>query len=176
MGCYSVTKEEAQKLLMIMSVRYPNWKVDVPMEFVINSWHQLLRDYPYDVMTKALDDFCKADTKGFAPAPGQLINMISAAVHSNDMTEQEMLRLVDKAVSNSSYHAEEEFERLPDTVKRAVGSVGSLRQMAGMDYDAYEVIKHNIARSYRQALAQQKEREKINPVGLVQNARGLLNE
>lgn len=170
-----MTKEETQKLLMIMSVRYPNWKVDVPMEFVINSWHQLLVDYPYDVMVKALDDFCKADVKGFAPAPGQLIHMISSEIHSNDMTEQEMLRLVDKAVSNSSYHAEEEYEKLSEVVKRAVGSVGSLRQMASMDYDSYEVLKHNIARSYRQALAQQKEREKINPVGLVQKARGLIS-
>ena len=58
--------------------------------------------------------------------------------------------LVSRALRNGTYGAEEEFNKLPDDVKRAVGSPEQLHNWATTDEKTVEtVIQSNFMRTYR---------------------------
>ena len=57
--------------------------------------------------------------------------------------------MVQKACKHSYYNAEEEFNKLPDTVRAVVGSAGTLHDWASMDLDTLcSVVASNFQRSY----------------------------
>lgn len=67
--------------------------------------------------------------------------------------------LVSKALRNGLYGAEKEFNELPTTVQKAVGSPENLHNWATSDYETIEtVIASNFQRTYRTVV----EREKSN--------------
>jgi hypothetical protein len=85
------------------------------------------------------------------------------------MNEMEAWSLVRKAISNGYYGAEEEFAKLPDDVKRAVGSASQLRTWA-MDSGFNEgVAMSQFQRVYRT----QQEREATKPAISVGKVLGL---
>lgn len=63
--------------------------------------------------------------------------------------------MVWRAVQRSGYNSREEFDRLPDTLRRLVGSPEQLKAWSQMDADTVQsVIASNFQRSY-QARAKQ---------------------
>ena len=68
-------REETAKLLMMIQGAYPNYKPD-NKTVTINTWNLALSDIPFDLAQKAFLAYLRADTKGFAPAPGQLIALV----------------------------------------------------------------------------------------------------
>jgi hypothetical protein len=71
--------------------------------------------------------------------------------------------LVSKALRNGYYGAEQEFEKLPPLVQRAVGQPSNLRQWATTDIDSIEnVIQSNFLRTYRAVLNRDKDKQKLN--------------
>lgn len=159
-----MTREEAKKLLMVISVAYPNYKPSAPQNIVVDVWANQLKDYPYAVVSKALEDFIKSDTKGFAPSIGQLIDAMSAKVHQNDMSEAEAWALVTKAVEKANYYADEEFKKLPELVRRAVGSPAALREYAMMDINDFQTVQKALfQRIYRGLTTTDRVMEKTSP-------------
>ena len=65
-------REETAKLLMMIQGAYPNYKPD-NKTVTINTWNLALSDISFDLAQKAFLAYLRADTKGFAPTPGQLI-------------------------------------------------------------------------------------------------------
>lgn len=83
-------------------------------------------------------------------------------VQSCDMTEMEAWGMVNKALSNSSYHAKEEFDKLPSVVQKTLGRHEVLQEWAGMEIDTVQsVIQSNFIRNYRTVLQREKERNKL---------------
>ena len=71
----SMLREETAKLLMMIQGAYPNYKPD-NKTVTINTWNLALSDISFDLAEKAFLAYLRADTKGFAPAPGQLIAFV----------------------------------------------------------------------------------------------------
>ena len=70
--------------------------------------------------------------------------------------------LVRRAISNSTYNAEQEFERLPEAVQRAVGSPANLREMAALDIERVETVEQShFIRAYDAAIKRAAEDAKI---------------
>ena len=70
--------------------------------------------------------------------------------------------LVSKALRNGYYGAEQEFEKLPPLVQKAVGAPSQLRNWSQTDSESVEnVIQSNFMRTYRQELAKSREMRKI---------------
>ena len=70
--------------------------------------------------------------------------------------------LVRRAISNSTYNAEQEFERLPEAVQRAVGSPANLREMAALDIERVETVEQShFIRAYVAAIKRAAEDAKI---------------
>ena len=78
------------------------------------------------------------------------------------MTEMEAWGKVNKALSNSSYHAKEEFDKLPLVVQKTLGRFEVLQEWAGMEIDTVQsVIQSNFIRNYRTVLQREKEHNKL---------------
>ena len=160
-----MTRDEAKKIVMVIASTYPNWH-PLDMSFTVDTWASMLESFTYREISEALKAFVLSDTSGFAPAPGQLIGLLDRVTNNQELNEMEAWLLVSKALRNGYYGAEQEFERLPPIVQKAVGSPSQLRNWSQTDSDSVEnVIQSNFMRTYRQELAKDREMRKI-PQGI----------
>ena len=156
-----MTREEAKKIIMVIVSTYPNWK-PADMSFTVDAWASALEAFTYQQISTALKAFIVSDTSGFAPAPGQIIGLLDRVTNNQELNEMEAWLLVSKALCNGYYGAEQEFERLPPIVQKAVGSPSQLRNWSQTDSDSVEnVIQSNFMRTYRQELTKNREIRKV---------------
>lgn len=154
-----MTRDEVKEIIMIMTYTYPNYK-PADITATVDTWTAILSSYQFEHIRAALHSYILSDTKGFAPTPGQLIDKIP--IKSFDMTEMEAWGKVNKALSNSNYHAKEEFDKLPLVVQKTLGRFEVLQEWAGMEIDIVQsVIQSNFIRNYRTVLQREKERNKL---------------
>lgn len=77
-----------------------------------------------------------------------------------------------KAIGRSNYYAEEEFEKLPEACKMAVGNPSNLREWAMMDSDQVGTVEQShFVRNYRTAMQRIKEDRRM-PEKVDSNRRG----
>lgn len=132
-----------------MMVSYPNFK-PIDTELMATTWADMLVEYTYEQVNTALRCYITSDKSGFAPSIGQIVDKIKTVSEPQQLNELEAWGLVDKAIRNSGYHAEEEFAKLPPLVQKAVGSPSQLRNWGMTDIDSIEtVVQSNFMRTYR---------------------------
>lgn len=155
-----MTRDEVIKLLMVIQAAYPNYK-QPDKTVAANTWYMMLKDYEKEVVEAALKIYIASDTSGFAPAIGQLIDKINTVTAPPELNSMMAWGLVSKALSNGLNGAEKEFEKLPPTVKKAVGSPENLRHWAMSDVRSVEtVIQSNFIRSYEAEVRRKNEAAK----------------
>lgn len=156
-----MTRDEAKKIVMVIASTYPNWH-PLDMSFTVDAWASMLESYTYQEIGEALKAFIVSDTSGFAPTPGQVIGLLDRVTNRQELNEMEAWMLVSKALRNGYYGAEQEFEKLPPLVQKAVGAPSQLRNWSQTDSESVEnVIQSNFMRTYRQELAKSREMRKI---------------
>lgn len=153
-----MTREEAKKLVRIVVSSYPNYK-PANLTDTVDVWTMMLEDFTYQQVALALKSYILSDTSGFAPSIGQLIEKVQVIHNVNpQLNEMEAWALVSKALRNGINGAEEEFNKLPATVQKAVGSPNQLRNWAITDENAVEnVIQSNFIKTYRTVCNKEKE-------------------
>lgn len=156
-----MTRDETKKILMVMQASFPNYHPVDPAA-TLNTWELMLQEYTYEQMSMALKAYILADTTGFAPSIGQLVEKVSVICATNELNELEAWALVSKALRNGYYGAEKEFEKLPELVQKAVGQPSQLRQWAQTDSESVEnVIQSNFLRTYRAVLKREHDVSKM---------------
>ena len=156
-----MTREETIELLMMVQAAFPNYKPQ-DKTVAVNTWFLMLADYPYQQVQMALKAYIATDTSGFAPRIGQIIDKIQMITNPAELNEMEAWSLVSKALRNGNYKSREEFEKLPDLVKEAVGSPENIHNWARSDIKSIEsVIQSNFIKSYRLVVSRQKEIQKL---------------
>ena len=159
-GCL-VTRDETIDLLMMVQAAFPNYKPP-DKTVAVNTWFLMLADYPYQQVQMALKAYIATDTSGFAPSIGQIIDKMQMINSHAEQNEMEAWSLVSKALRNGNYKSREEFEKLPDLVKEAVGSPENIHNWAQSDIKSIEsVIQSNFIKSYRLVVNRQKEIQKL---------------
>ena len=159
-GCL-VTRDETIELLMMVQAAFPNYKPP-DKTVAVNTWFLMLADYPYQQVQMALKAYIATDTSGFAPSIGQIIDKMQMINSHAEQNEMEAWSLVSKALRNGNYKSREEFEKLPDLVKEAVGSPENIHNWAQADIKSVEsVIQSNFIKSYRLVVNRQKEIQKL---------------
>lgn len=154
-----MTRDEAKKLIMIISAAYPNFKPP-DLTFTVNTWAAFLRDYDYQSVEDALQRYILTDRSGFAPSIGQVVDHMSTS--EPDIGELEAWAMVARALRNSTYGAEAEFQKLPDAVQKAVGRPSNLREWAAVDKANVEtVVQSNFLRGYRAVTAKKRDEAKL---------------
>lgn len=156
-----MTRDEAKKIVMVIASTYPNWH-PLDMSFTVDAWASMLESYTYQEIGAALKAFIVSDTSGFVPTPGQVIGLLHRITNRQELNEMEAWMLVSKALRNGYYGAEQEFEKLPPFVQKAVGAPSQLRNWSQTDRESVEnVIQSDFMRTYRQELAKSREMRKI---------------
>ena len=163
-----MTKEETGKILAVINAYYPSFFRDMNADgkrAIIELWVRQFAEYEYAIVNAALDAYIAVDEQNKAPNVGVLKALIRKMTTPEEMTEQEAWGYVAKALRNSNYGAEEEFEKLPEQIQRVVGSPNQLREWALIDTDTLQsVIASNFQRSFRAKVKSDKEYQAI-PLG-----------
>lgn len=178
-----MNKQELSKLLLTMMNLYGRQYPDpeTAIRAIGPSWHMVMSDIDYRDASAGLMWFARSDKKGFPPSPGQIIDCIDkareAANPGNHLDEGQAWSLVYRALRDSIYHAEEQFERLPPLIRRAIGSPSGLTQMAIQEGDV-SVIRGQFARSYREVIERERrEQDMPQPMReMAEQARMALDE
>lgn len=134
----------------------------LPDQDAFNVWYALLKDLPYELASMAVQKHML--TGKFPPTIADLRAKANEVVErpAEEMSELEAWALVRKAIGNSNYHAEEEFARLPEVCRIAVGSPANLREWAMMDSDQVATVEQShFIRNYRAAAKRMTEDRKL---------------
>lgn len=157
-----MTRNETKEVVMAIYNLFPNWKPS-DLSFTVDTWNVFLAEYDKKEVQVALATYVKSNTSGFAPSVGQLIQLLPSVIKKEEslLNEAEAWSLVRKAIRKSSYYADEEFQKLPSEIQKAVGSPANLRIIAcNEDYNE-EVESSNFKRAYRTVLAREKEIQRM---------------
>lgn len=155
-----MTRDEVKQILMVIDATFPNFKVENISE-TLNAWHFFLADYDYNSIAIALKSFISTNNTGFAPSVSQLINMTYKATEYEQLGDGEAWALVSKAIRNSAYNSQAEFDKLPPAVKKAVGSASQLHTWA-IDEDYNEsVISSHFLRNYKAVIERNNEYNRL---------------
>lgn len=156
-----MNKSETSKIIAVLMASYPNFlsnKTATDIQATISIWEEMLKDYTYQEVSVAIKVCITQDKSNFAPSIGQVINkIIGFRNQGTELTEQEAWNLVSKATKNSAYHATEEYEKLPESVKQII-TPSQLKEWSQMDSDSVQsVVASNFMRSYKAKVASNKE-------------------
>jgi len=149
-----VNKQETSKLIAMIMEEYPkafNISNAKSLECKVNLWQRVFADDDFTEAVQAFEMFLANDIKGFPPVPGQLKYYIAQKVMKDTLTEQEAWDLVRSAISRGLYHSREEYEKLPEEVRKSVGGSGNIQAWANLDtYMLDGDIRRDFMRRYRQ--------------------------
>lgn len=169
-----MTEKECAKVLSIISAIWPQFIKDRDPKITVNVWSRLFEKETYDQVSAAVMAYAETDTKGFAPMPGALKNLIAQASQKDLLTETEAWAKVSRALRNGIYGYEEEYKKLPAEIQSALGDAKILHEWAMLDEDQVQtVVASNFQRSYRARLAYNQESAKISD-GMRERLAGLI--
>lgn len=154
-----LTKDQFKLLVAAMKAAYPSDKL-IPDEDAAKIWYQMLKDLEYKSLSMALQKHMMT-----SPYPPTIADLRKHSTPEIDqMSELAAWALVRQAISNSSYHAEEEYRKLPPLIQKAIGNPANLREMASMDVATVNSVEQsNFLRVYRATVAREKEMLQLSP-------------
>ncbi len=160
-----MTKQETAKILAVLKSVYPqSFTGTVDVRMLADIWQESLADCEYQDVDKAVKAYISTSESNFAPSIGKIRGMIVKMNQTKVglMTAQEASTLLLKAISNSGYHAPEEFAKLPPVVQRVVRTPQMLFEWSQIDTETlHSVIISNFQRSYQVAVQQEVENAKL---------------
>lgn len=119
-------------------------------------WYTLFANFDYKVVQAAVQKYILTSNR--IPTPADINEKIAELTAPQAVNAEEAWQMVVKALRNSTYGAEEEFAKLPETVQRAIASPDNLRNMASMPSDTvHSVEKSHFFRVYRAECEQKKQ-------------------
>ena len=142
-----MTKAEFSILAKAMKAVYsdPKFIADTDAMMV---WYELLKDIPYELCQAAIHKYMA--TNKFPPTIADIRQLATEITSPETLNEGKAWSLVLRAIGNASYHAQEEFDRLPIECQKAVGNPAILKDWALMDRsEVNTVIQSNFMISYK---------------------------
>lgn len=172
-----MTQAETLAIMAALKAAYPAYYRDMKRteaESIVALWTEMFKDEPAELVTAAVKAHIASDEKGFPPHIGAIKTAVMKLKRPQEITEFEAWALVSKAISTASISpssrvfrdgeldrrtsAERNFDELPETIQRLVGSPAQLAEWAAMDGNALEtVVASNFQRSYRARVIQERE-------------------
>ena len=107
-------------------------------ENMVNLYQTLFKSYTYEEVSKAVIDII--NTSEYMPTIATIKNKIYELNHPKEESNAELWDKLLNAIGNSSYHSEEEFEKLPLLVKEYIRSPRQLQEMATMPSDEIHTV------------------------------------
>lgn len=160
-----MTLSETARVIGEIQELWPSFLNGRVLEKTTTLWQRIFANDSMKDVRVAVLAYASNDEKGFPPPIGALKSYIHK-MHDDSPNEQEAWQVVRKAIGNSSYHSVEEYDRLPDAVKRYVARPQFLRDCADMDVDQLDtVVASQFMKTYRAEKARAAEVQKM-PVAI----------
>ena len=155
-----MTEKEVRQLLAMTQAVYPNYNPP-SREAAVNAWLMCLSEYDNNVVMAAFKAYMTTNTSGFAPVPGQLIEILQTLTQPSELNEIEAWSIVRKALRNCGYNAEQEFAKLPTVVQKTVGTPQQLKIWACDSEFNENVVSSNFIKTYRTEVKRATELNKM---------------
>lgn len=156
-----MTREEFSVLAKAMNTLYWDMKL-ADNKGAMDIWYAMMGDMDYQTASRALQ--YHVNTSPYAPKVVDFRRY--AARGETEMTAEEAWAVVTRALRNGLYGAEEEYAKLPEGVKRAVGSPVNLREWAQLGKEEVQSVqKSHFVRAYRTEM-ERAEQDRLLPLGL----------
>lgn len=156
-----MTRQETGIIMDVLTTAYPRFyagKIAPDMRQTMNLWAEMFAEDDVTVVAAAVKALIATDDEGFPPHIGAVKARIRKITQPQAMTPAEARSLVAKAVRNSLYESQEEFDRLPSDIRSLVGSPNQLRDWAMMDSETlHSVVASNFQKSYTMRKTQERE-------------------
>ena len=158
-----MTEEEVGRIVLATRSAYPSHFKQFGSEDIrgmLLAWSLVLSEYDFHLASRGLQLFLANDRQGFPPSPGQVVDCIVKIKHpvQNELTGTEAWALVRKAIRNSYYNAETEFEKLPSACQRAIGSAASVTATRQIDTEKVETVeKSHFIKAYETVTKRERE-------------------
>ncbi len=153
-----MTREEFARIIGKYRIEYPADK-RFQSKGMMESWYEHFGHLTYVEVYDALNRFVETDTSRFPPTVGQLMQEIRKAYEMDEQSESQAWGEVLMALRDSTYNAEQYFDRFDATTRAAVGSPSVMRQWAALDMAELSVAEAQFRRTYRTAKARAKYQE-----------------
>lgn len=156
-----MTEKEVRQLLAMTQAVYPNYNPP-SREAAVNAWLMCLSEYDNNVVMAAFKAYMTTNTSGFAPVPGQLIEILQTLTQPSELNELEAWSIVRKALRNCGYNSEQEFAKLPTVVQKTVGTPQQLKIWACDSEFNENVVSSNFIKTYRTEVKRATELNKMS--------------
>lgn len=160
-----MNRQDTLAILSVIKTEYPNDFRRMGREEAqrkVALWESMFADDDPQLVGAAVKAYIVSDESGFAPKIGQIKAKMRELTEPETDTEMEAWNLVRKALRNSTYHAEEEFLKLPGVLQRIVGAPEQLKVWAKMPEETVQsVIASNFQRSFRWKITEARRHEAL---------------
>lgn len=158
-----MTAQETANIMTILHVAYPRYYADTTDEdkkAALQLWSVMFADYEYDVVAAAVKAVIA--TNKFPPTVADINEKLRLLTASQKMSELEAWDKVRRAICNSSYNSQEEFNNLPDECKVIIHSPHQLRAWAQIsEHELNTVVASNFMRDFRNSEDRRREKEML---------------
>lgn len=152
-----MTNQETAKIITIIQSLYPNaykGKNESDMANIIFAWGTVLSDYPYGVVEKAVKQHALTSDSSYPPAVTDLTKIIREWTKDpkDEITAQEAWSSLVRVMQSGDFHYEPQktFDKLPELLRKSVGSAAELKRWALMDLSELEFVKNNYIKSFNE--------------------------
>lgn len=154
-------KEDFMKLVTVLRAAYNSEKFMPDRESAL-VWYEMLKDIDYPVLMQGCYKLIQSSP--YPPTIADIRASCASLQTVERLTDLEAWALVRKALSNGTYGAEAEYEKLPPLVQKAVGSPANIREMARADLDSVAtVFQSQFLRAYRAETQRAADMAKLSP-------------
>lgn len=154
-----MTAQETAGIMTILHIAYPRYyanTTDDDKKAALQLWSVMFADYEYDVIAAAVKAVIA--TSKFPPTIADVNEKLQLFTASQEMSELEAWDKVRKAICNSSYNSEEEFNKLPEECKALVHSSHQLKAWAQVsEKELNTVVASNFMRDFRSSTSRRRE-------------------
>lgn len=162
-----MTKEETLKILAVLKAAYPAFyskQSKNELEATVNIWYARFVGDDYTLVNYALGELIDTHT-GFPPdiAAVKIKMREIQETATGELNVEELWYKLKRAVSNSTYGAAEEFEKLPPILKQYICSPSALHELAMIDTETLNTVTHGQFLKQIAALKEQEQQKQRLP-------------
>lgn len=154
-----MNRKETLQILSLIKIAFPNTYTkfnDEELNQVAMLWEAQFKDYEFENVAIATNTFISKDLSGFAPTIAQIKDIAYNLINPNKRTDDEIWIPVHKAICNGYYNTQEEYDKLPDDIKKCVTTT-QIKEWSLRDSDEMPFIRQEVIKEYRQKESRQKE-------------------
>lgn len=172
-----MTRKEIRKMLRIIEIEYQSAFKDMTesdMVLKLNLWESQFSPYEKDIVLKAFYN-CIAKSE-FAPKISSIFEEMNKLETSGD-EEQAYWEQLAKLCRRASAVTREEFEALPEPLKKWLRNLQNLKELGQLDADIFNsVTRGQFFREIKPIVESEKAKERVQHIALAQQKLNFLGE